>query len=89
MDPDPHSYYGSVCTQELIKQFLLPNLGQVAREILLNKVTDGRRKFIKNLLVDFLCAANQQTSQPLRSMSRRMWSEIWQMRRRLSSSLKL
>jgi len=38
----------------LIKQFLLPDLGQVAREILLDKIADGRRKFIKNLLVDFL-----------------------------------
>jgi hypothetical protein len=38
----------------LIKQFLLPDLGQVAREIFLDTVTDGRRKFIENLLVDFL-----------------------------------
>jgi hypothetical protein len=38
----------------LIKQFLPPDHGQVAREILLDTIADGRRKFIKNLLVDFL-----------------------------------
>jgi hypothetical protein len=38
----------------LIEHFLLPDLGQVAREILLDTIADGRRKFIKNFLVDFL-----------------------------------
>jgi len=50
---------GHGLVKELIEQFLLRDLGQVAREILLDTIADGRRKFIKNLLVDFLvcCSA--------------------------------
>jgi hypothetical protein len=43
--------------EELIEQFLLLELGQVARKILLDTLADSRRKFFKNLLVDLpLCS---------------------------------
>ncbi len=45
--------------EELIEQFLLLELGQVARKILLDTLADSQRKFFKNLLVDLL-----QCSQP-------------------------
>ena len=38
----------------MIEQFLLLELGQVARKILLDTLADSRRKFFKNALVDLL-----------------------------------
>jgi hypothetical protein len=38
----------------LIEEFLLPDLRQVPRRIVLDSLADGQRKFFKDLLVDFL-----------------------------------
>jgi len=45
----------------LIKQLLLPDLGKVAREIFLDMVADGRRQFLKNLIVDPLVCSQPAT----------------------------